>query len=161
MHGSIPLKQRIGIVVGLLAFVASAGGAEDVVGWDRLAGFDFEAPPYESGQEDAVLIAAGEAQIPADIKALHDQRITVTGFMLPVRLKEGKVVEFLLVSDPMVCCYGAIPKVNEWVTVRLAAGIEPLMDVTLSFEGVLKVGPVLDNGYLTTIYEMDEARLVP
>lgn len=143
------------VAIGAGAVAGSAAGVE--IGWDRLAGFDFEAPAYEPGQDDGDIKAQSVRQIPAEIAQLDGQNVSVTGFMLPVRLKEGLVTEFLLVSDPMVCCYGAVPKVNEWITVRLADGIEPLMDVPLAFAGVLRVGPVLDNGYLTTIYEMDDA----
>jgi hypothetical protein len=145
------------LLVALSAGTASVRAATMEIGWDRLAGFDFAAPAYEPGQDDTDIRAQSVRQIPADIAKLDGQKVVVTGFMLPVRLKEGLVTEFLLVSDPMVCCYGAVPKVNEWITVRLATGIEPLMDVPLAFAGLLRVGPVLDNGYLTTIYEMDEA----
>lgn len=129
------------------------------LGWEKLAGFKFTAPAYEPGQSEADIVAESTAQIPEDIASYNGRDVVLSGFMLPVRMEAGtgKVAEFLLVSDPMVCCYGAVPAVNEWVTVRLAKPIEPLMDVTLFFRGRLKVGPVMDNGYLTTIYEMDEA----
>ncbi len=149
-------------VLLLGAPVASGAGAAGptTLGWDRLAGFTFEAPAYEQGQDDAAIIAQSRAQIPAEIAALDGRDVVLTGFMLPVRMDGGKVAEFLLVSDPMVCCYGAVPRVNEWVTVRLAEPIAAEMDVPLAFAGKLRVGPVLDNGYLTTIYEMDGAARV-
>ena len=137
--------------------LAAAAGTirADEVGWDVLAGFDFEAPAYEAGQSDEDIVAQSRAQIPGAIAALNEREVVLTGFMLPVRMDgEGRVTEFLLVSDPMVCCYGAVPKVNEWVTVKLAKPAEALMDVPLKFAGQLRVGPVLDNGYLTTIYEL-------
>lgn len=155
-----PSPLLFGLCGLLLVWAAPTAGAAEAVGWDRLAGFAYAAPAYEADQDEAAIIAEAESQIPAEIKALNDQELAVTGFMLPVRMDGGKVVEFLLVSDPMVCCYGAIPKLNEWVSVRLASGIEPLMDVPLTFAGSFKVGPVLDEGYLTSIYELDNAKLV-
>jgi len=144
----------------LLPGLAGAAWAAEAVGWETLAGFAYAAPTYEADQDEAAIVAEADRQIPADVKALDGRDLTVTGFMLPVKMEGGKVVEFLLVSDPMVCCYGAIPKLNEWVSVRLAEGMDPVMDVPLAFGGAFKVGPVLEDGYLTAIYEMSGAKLV-
>ncbi len=147
------MSRRVCMLILIGLWAATIRATE--VGWDVLAGFDFEAPAYEAGQSDDDIVTQSRAQIPQDIAALHDQPVVLTGFMLPVRMDgSGKVTEFLLVSDPMVCCYGAVPRVNEWVTVKLAKPAEALMDVPLKFAGRLQVGPVLDNGYLTTIYEL-------
>lgn len=144
--------------VALWTSGVAAGGQGTMLGWDRLAGFAFTAPDYESGQDEATIMAQSRAQIPAEIAAFNGKDVVLAGFMLPVRMEAGKVVEFLLVSDPMVCCYGAVPRVNEWVTVQLREPVDPLMDVTLYFAGRLQVEPVLDNGYLTTIYALSDAR---
>lgn len=145
--------------MALAAVLAATGRAEEMaaVGFDRLAGFEFKAPAYEENQDEAAIRAESLQQIPADIRALNGRRVRVSGFMLPVKLNAGKVVEMLLISDPMICCYGAVPRPNEWITVRLKQGIAPEMDVLRTFSGLLKVGPVLDDGYLTAIYEMEDA----
>ncbi len=151
-------RIRVGITLVMLWLGGvTAWGQRTVLGWDRLAGFAFTAPDYESGQDEAAIMAQSRAQIPEKIAAFNGQDVVLSGYMLPVQMEAGKVVEFLLVSDPLVCCYGAVPRVNEWVTVRLRKPVEPLMDVTLYFAGRLKVEPVLDNGYLTTIYELSDA----
>jgi hypothetical protein len=73
--------------------------------------------------------------------------------MLPVKMDKGLVTEFLLVKDPMMCCYGVMPKVNEWVVVRMVGqGVPPLMDVPITFEGTLAVGQLYEGGYLTGLY---------
>ena len=79
--------------------------------------------------------------------------VAVTGFMLPVRMEEGLVKEFLLVKDPMMCCYGMMPRINEWVVVKMnGKGVAPLMDVPITFEGTLSVGQIYEGGYLTGLY---------
>lgn len=135
---------------------AKRAGDYAKVGFDQLASFTFNAPAYDAGPPDAKSIAAGDAQIPAPIKELNETRVAVTGFMLPVKMEEGLVKEFLLVKDPMLCCYGIMPKVNEWVVVKMTGkGVQPLMDVPITFEGRLRVGQMFENGYLTGIYLLE------
>ena len=123
------------------------------VGFDRLASFAFTPPA-----ENAVTAAqtTGNDQIPGGIKALDARKVAVTGFMLPVKMDGGLVKEFLLVKDPMLCCYGVMPKINEWVVVKMVGkGVPALMDVPITFEGHLRVGVMMENGYLTGIYLLE------
>ncbi|HVT74188.1 MAG TPA: hypothetical protein VHD61_13715, partial [Lacunisphaera sp.] len=108
------------------------------VGFDRLASYTYTAPepdPAKPNDPPPVL----PNQIPDRIKALDQHKVAVTGFMLPVKMNGGLVKEFLLVKDPMLCCYGVMPRLNEWVVVRMVGdGVKPLMDVPLTFEGKLR-----------------------
>jgi len=140
---------------------AAAGGAENYerVGFDKLASFTFE-PPAEAAAPDAKAPARQPDQIPAAIRNYNEHKVAVTGFMLPVKMDGGLVKEFLLVKDPMLCCYGVMPKINEWVVVKMTgAGVKPLMDVPITFEGRLKVGEMYENGYLTGIYLLEGERM--
>lgn len=137
---------------------ARKDGEFEIVGFDRLASFTFNAPDY--GPNGAPVAPAKPDQIPAEIKALNEQKVAVAGFMLPVKMEEGLVKEFLLVKDPMACCYGMMPKVNEWIVVRMTGkGVQPLMDVPLTFYGKLRVGEMFENGYLTGIYLLEGERM--
>ncbi len=81
--------------------------------------------------------------------------------MLPLKVEDGKITEFLVLRDQSACCFGAVPKINEWINVRMpkGKGVKPVMDVRITFFGVLKVGEVLESGYLVGIYEMDGHKL--
>ena len=142
---------------GLARAAETAAPAKDgyePVGFDRLAAFTFTPPEQEAGP--AAQPAKAPDQIPEKIRALNDQKVGVTGFMLPVKMDGGLVKEFLLVKDPMMCCYGVMPRINEWIVVRMkGAGVKPLMDVPITFEGRLKVGEMYENGYLTGIYLLE------
>ena len=130
-----------------IAHAADAPPAVQAVGFDKLASYEFTAP------EDESKAPAAEAQIPARVKELDAKEVTVTGFMLPVKMDGGLVTEFLLVKDPMMCCYGVMPRVNEWVVVKMVGkGVPPLMDVPITFQGQLKVGQIYEGGYLTGLY---------
>ncbi|MBI3886610.1 MAG: hypothetical protein HY302_12910 [Opitutae bacterium] len=129
------------------------------VGFDQLASFNFVPPDTETGPTPAATSAKSNEQIPERIRAYDRQQVAVTGFMLPVKMDGGLVKEFLLVKDPMLCCYGVMPKVTEWVVVKMGgAGVKPLMDTPLTFLGKLRVGEIMENGYLTGIYLLEGER---
>ena len=126
------------------------------ISFDKLASFEYTMP------EDLTEPVADEEgqvykeQIPASIKALNDKPISLKGFMLPLKVEKGSVTEMLIMRDQSMCCYGTVPKINEWVSVRMEEeGVKPVMDEPVTIYGTLKVGEVLENGYLVGIYEMD------
>lgn len=127
-----------------------------LIDFKALAGFKYEVPddPITDPKAKAIL---ENNQIPKTVKKLNKQKIAITGYMLPLRVEEGKITEFLVLRDQSACCFGAVPKINEWINVRMpkGKGVKPLMDVRVTFFGVLKVGEVLENGYLVGIYEME------
>lgn len=152
---------------GLREVSTDAGSAEEkkieggfiLVGFDKLSSFNFEPPGYDASGNPQP--SEGEKQIPERIKKLNDQPVAVTGFMLPVKMDGGLVTEFLLVKDPMMCCYGMMPRINEWVVVKMTGGgVKPLMDVPITFAGKLKVGEMFENGYLTGIYLLEGEKQV-
>ena len=93
------------------------------------------------------------------VKNWSGKKAIVTGYMMPTKMEKGLVTEFLLVKDPMMCCYGTVPNVNEWIIVRMKPGIQPLMDLPISFYGELKVGAMFDNNYLTGIYLLNGEKM--
>jgi hypothetical protein len=126
------------------------------ISFDKLASFDYTMP------EDLTEPVADDdgqvykEQIPAPIKALNGQNISLKGFMLPLKVEKSLVTEMLIMRDQSMCCYGTVPKINEWVSVRMEEkGVKPIMDEPVTIFGTLKVGEVLENGYLVGIYEMD------
>lgn len=150
---------------GLRAADASAPTATvdgyEKVGFDKLASFNFTPPGDGVAPADgkAPVAKSSDEQIPDRIKAFDKKKVAVTGFMLPVKMDNGLVKEFLLVKDPMMCCYGVMPKVNEWIVVKMTGtGVKPLMDIPITFEGTLKVGEMYEGGYLTGIYLLEGDR---
>lgn len=127
-----------------------------VVGFDELAKFKYEVPddPITDPKAKAIL---EKNIIPEKVRALDRKKIAVRGYMLPLRVEDGLITEFLVLRDQSACCFGAVPKINEWISVRMpkGKGVKPVMDVPVYFFGKLKVGEVLENDYLVGIYEMD------
>jgi hypothetical protein len=128
------------------------------VGFEQLASFTFTPPLYDPAAKGKA--ATGEEQIPAAIKALDGHKVTITGYMVPVKMDKGLVTEFLLMRNTMACCFGGVPNMNEWVVVKMREGVPSLMDVPLLLSGSLKVGAIVENGYLTGIYQVAGEKLV-
>ncbi len=125
------------------------------VGFDYLSGFEYVIP--EEGSTNAVTqVDASKDQIPQPVRSLNNQRVALKGFMLPLKVEGGLITELLVMRDQSMCCYGAVPKINEWVSVRMTSkGVKPVMDQAVTLYGKLKVGEIRENGYLVGIYEMD------
>jgi hypothetical protein len=129
------------------------------LGFDRLAAYKFIPPTFDPAADPKASPPTGEEQIPAEVKDWGGKKAIITGFMLPVKMDKGLVTEFLLVKDPMMCCYGQVPNMNEWVVVHMKQGVRPLMDIPISFYGQLKVGAMFENGYLTGIYLLEGEKM--
>lgn len=130
------------------------------LGFDKLGDFAFVAPNYDPAADTSAKPAAtGEEQIPAVVKGWNGKKAMVTGFMLPVKMENGLVTEFLLMRDQQMCCFSVVPNMNEWVVVKMIKGVPPTLDVPVSFYGELKVGAQFENGYMTGIYELVGERM--
>ncbi len=135
-------------------------GEYTVIGFDRLASFAYEVPddPITNPKAKAII---DKNEIPKRVTRFNQQKVAIKGYMLPLRVQDGKITELLILRDQSMCCYGAVPRINEWVSIRMpeGKGVKPVLDVPITFFGTLKVGEVLENGYLVGIYEMDGERL--
>ena len=140
------------------AVVSATEGDFAVVGFDKLSTFKYEVP-----DDMATNAPAGknpDDQIPTTVKAFSGKRVSLKGFMLPLKVEGGLVTELLIMRDQSMCCYGAVPKINEWVAVKMTGkGVRPIMDQAVTLYGTLKVGAIRENGYLVGIYQLDGEKL--
>lgn len=135
---------------------AAAHAGYQPAGFDKLASFVMEALPIDPAADKSVKPSIDESKIPAEVKALSGKDVRVTGFMIPVKLVNGLVTEFLLVKDQLSCCYGGSPNPNHWVMVKLPKGVKNISDMPVHVYGRLTVGPVFDtSNYLIAVYSMD------
>ncbi len=138
--------------------IVTADGWKELT-FDYLASWEYQLP------EDMTQPVPGEAEgaserIPEDIRELDRQDVAIKGFMLPLKVEEGKVTEFLIMRDQSMCCYGTVPRINEWISVRMEKqGVRAIMDEAVTMFGKLRVGEFREDGYLVGIYEMDGDRM--
>jgi hypothetical protein len=142
-----------------LSGTAAAGGLAEThraVGFDLLAGFNYQMPPEPLPTNATAIAALLGDQIPAAIRALDRQPVALKGFMMPLKVDKGLVMEMLIMRDQSMCCYGVIPKINDWVSVKMVAkGVKPILDQAVTVYGTFRVLEVVENGYLASIYAMD------
>jgi hypothetical protein len=134
-----------------------------LAGFDILSGYNIEISDELLGPVTnnlAEVSAKTEALIPPKVKALDKKRVALTGFMLPLKVEGGLVTEMLIMKDQSMCCYGTVPKIHEWVSIKMTEkGVKPLMDQAVTLYGKLHVGEMRENGYLTGIYRMDGEKM--
>ena len=132
-------------------------------GFDILSGYNIEISDELLGPVTnnlAEISAKTDALIPAKVKAFDKKRVALKGFMLPLKVEGGLVTEMLIMKDQSMCCYGTVPKIHEWVSVKMSEkGVKPLMDQAVTLYGKLHVGEMRENGYLTGIYRMDGEKM--
>jgi hypothetical protein len=129
------------------------------LGFEQLASYTFNPPNFDPAANPQVKPPTGEEQIPALVKGWNGKKAVITGYMVPVKMEKGLVTEFLLMRNTMACCFGTVPNMNEWVIVKMKQGVQPMMDVPVSFYGSLKVGAMFENGYMTGLYELEGERM--
>ncbi len=146
------------------ALVETKAEEYPLAGFDKLSAFNFEVsdellnPPTNAV---AAASAKADALIPATVKAFDKKRMSLKGFMLPLKVDGGLVTEFLIMKDQSMCCYGVVPKINEWVSVKMVRdGVKPIMDQPVTMQGMMHVGEMRENGYLVGIYSMDAEKML-
>lgn len=125
--------------------------------FEELAGFEYWPYSTQDGENSDSNAPANANVIPEKIRALDGQRVAVTGFMVPIEIRNGKIYSFMLVRNQMACCFGMPVSPNEWVDVEMAEKrpTKYLPDVPLTARGVISVGEKkTEDGMVISIYRM-------
>lgn len=123
-------------------------------GFEVLAGFPFEPPEPDPAKPGTPPPSAAN-QIPPAVKALDGRKIVVSGYMMPLKMDKGLVTELLLMANSQLCCYGAVPKLNEFIYIKMTGeGVKHTADVPVEFYGRMTVKEVFEEGFLQQIYTM-------
>lgn len=98
-----------------------------------------------------------DAQIPDRVKALNEQTIIVSGFMVPVDMDEGMITSFILTNSTLLCCYGIMPNMNEWVWVEMEEGTsaEYYNNIPVKVKGTIQVGEEIEQNIIISLYRMN------
>lgn len=96
-----------------------------MVDFEFLGGFD-----YENG-----------GVVPEKVKELDGKRIEIQGFMLPIDFEDSVVTSFMLLNNQMGCCFGVLPRVNDFVYAELPEGktTKFMIDTPLTVTGTLEI----------------------
>jgi hypothetical protein len=122
-----------------------------------LSSFEYDVPdPFTTKTMKAEQLKKLSDQIPEYIKILHEKKITLTGFMVPIDVVEEGVKSFILTYNQMMCCFGQMPWYNEWVYVEMPEGKPATYqnDVPIAVSGTLEVGEEIEDGFVISLYRM-------
>ena len=95
-----------------------------------------------------------DKKIPEPVMVLNGEVVQVTGFMLPVDFDEGRVNSFLLMNSRLACCFGVMPRENEFIYVEMPGGktTKFMTDMPVMVAGKLLIG---GNNLVGSLYTMD------
>ncbi len=112
------------------------------LGFDTLSNFPSDIPPLDGPRRDSHLKAKTPVPtVPLGIQALDGQKISVVGFMIPMMVENNNARTFILAQSRATCCYGVVPRLNQWIYVAMDRGktVEATMDVPVTVYGTFKV----------------------
>ncbi len=135
-----------------------------VLTFSMLTGYPFREPNWAKMDDPAYIASLKlDEQISPQIQALSGKKVEIQGFMLPLNMWEGNLRTFMLLKDQMACCFGNMPRLNEWVYVRVPKQkqVSVHQDVLVTLLGTLRVGSKFEGEVLTGIYhlELDELQM--
>lgn len=141
-----PGQAAAGQIEGLVTF-----GDLSLVSVDLDALLDYL---YKPDTEQALAF-----EFPDPVKAKAGDAKAMVGYMIPLEYKpkSDDIVIFMLVRDLMSCCFGGMPRPDEWVYVEMrgdaVARLFPYVPVVV--RGELIVGRLEDEfGFATGVYTM-------
>jgi len=127
------------------------------LGFEKLAAFEYIIYDDASGATpEEIATAKTTDQIPAWVRSYDNQRVALTGYMLPLKVEDGLTTKFIMMRDISTCCFGNVPNMNEYLIVTMTTGgVKPVQDIPTVLIGTFKINEIYENGYLTSIFQMD------
>ena len=130
--------------------------------FNMLTSYPFREPNWAKMEDPAYITSLKlDEQISPQIQKMNGRKVEVEGFMLPLDMSEGDLRTFMLLKDQMACCFGNIPRLNEWVYVRVPKEkkVSVHQDVLVTLFGTLRVGAKFEGVVLTGIYHLELDRI--
>lgn len=127
------------------------------MGFESLSSFPYTVVDVGSGASKEQIEAASQRdQIPKWMHVYDGRMVVLTGYMMPLQLEDGLAKKFVMMKDMNTCCYGAVPKMNDYVVVQMKnTGIEAIQDIPVQLVGVLHVAEKREDGYVVSLYQME------
>ena len=95
--------------------------------------------------------------VPARLLPLNGQKVTIIGAVMPVTWEEGGSNEFMLMLSQDLCGFGAIPRLNEFIYVKMTGGRKVIVQQGNEYQvkGVFHLQETVEDGRVTMLYSMD------
>jgi len=111
---------------------------------------------YEWSQTTGESSGDAADRIPLEVRALDQAKDFIRGYMQPIDFDKNGVKSFLLTNMPGGCCFGMIPRLNEWADVTMPEGqyAEYSYYDQIELRGKLLVGEAKSGEVVTALYRM-------
>jgi len=125
-----------------------------VVTFDFLASYEYPIPDNGVFTEETL---AEVDRIPPAVRKLDGTRVAIEGYMMPLKIHEDRVENFILSRSTFGCCFGDYPTVNELILVEMtdARNYPESYGGPVLVTGRIEVGERLnDRGFLLNVYRV-------
>jgi hypothetical protein len=130
------------------------------VRFDLLTSFDYEWSPTSGLSTEGA-----DERIPPAVRELAGEKVLIRGYMQPIEFDRDGVRAFLLTNIPGGCCFGMVPRLNEWIEVTLPGDerIDYSYFDPVEIRGPLEIGEAKSGDVVTSLYRMtpDRTEVVP
>ncbi len=136
-------------------------GAYRKVTFAQMGSWEYKAPAIPKEGEIPADFGTVD-RFPEPIRALNGEKISIEGFMIPVEVEKDKVKSFVFVSSPLVCCFGLVPKLNEWFLVKMAGDARAyiMMDLPVTVRGRLSMGEEVRNRSIVSLFRIEADEVI-
>lgn len=127
------------------------------LGFDKLSSFNYNIVDAGTGaSQEEILAAMKRDQVPSWVKTYDQQRVALSGYMMPLQVENGKAKKFVMMRDITTCCYGAVPNMNDFVVVTMkGAPVDVVQDVPVQLIGTFRIDQKYEGGYVVSLFVMD------
>jgi hypothetical protein len=152
-----------GIAKGAPVTVYPTVEGHSLVTWNTLSHFPYDSPDIDEEIDPQLRSKKKKYPIPDYIRRLDGASVAVVGFMIPLETNDAgdKATSFILARSQATCCYGIVPKMNEWMFVQMEKGktADAVMDIPLTVFGTLSVGEQKKANTGWSLYRMQSDRV--
>ncbi|MEX2673151.1 MAG: DUF3299 domain-containing protein [Phycisphaeraceae bacterium] len=126
----------------------------------QIGGFEFHDNPPE--RADPAKGRRGEltepdfSQLPDDIRKLNNQKVAISGYMIPNNFRDGGTSEFTLVPVVPSCFFCVTPAPMDWIEVTTADGeyVPYAGDQPVTVTGTFSAGAIYSGVFLHSLYRL-------
>jgi hypothetical protein len=156
---------RIGLIVGIVLFFVGYALKETFnLIWqggvvDRGQYFEVDLKSMSNFEMDQRMGTL--ADIPEHYRKLDGKKVLLQGEMAPADFSLGRGSDFLLCYSVAKCCFGGPPKVQHFVSCKVAKNVRELPGGQMKVFGTLHVKVKKEGELITSIYQLDVENVEP
>jgi hypothetical protein len=99
-------------------------------------------------------------KLPVDVAGWNGKYVKATGFINPLS-QTRNITSFLLVKDRASCCYGKMPQMNHYISIKLKPGETTNYSTDpVTVRGVIQIEERFDGDWPLGLYWMDGAEVI-